>query len=90
MSFVLPPAGCGSERLKQEWRAWASKNHPDRGGSDAEFAAARAKYEPALAAEIAAETLCKTCGGTGHVEKRQGFYALKIRCSACQGRGIVP
>lgn len=30
---------------------------------------------------------CKTCGGTGYVHARQGFFAVETPCPECQGLG---
>ncbi len=32
---------------------------------------------------------CSKCGGTGQVDQRQGFFTLRMACSACLGHGII-
>lgn len=32
---------------------------------------------------------CSTCGGTGHMTQRQGFFVLQTACPRCRGRGQV-
>lgn len=31
---------------------------------------------------------CKTCGGHGQVERRQGFFSLRTTCPTCHGEGV--
>jgi molecular chaperone DnaJ len=33
--------------------------------------------------------VCETCGGTGHVTQRQGFFVLQTGCPKCRGQGQV-
>lgn len=34
-------------------------------------------------------TPCRTCGGMGQVERRQGFFAMRTTCPHCRGQGVV-
>ena len=34
-------------------------------------------------------TTCRTCGGLGQVERRQGFFALRTTCPHCRGEGTM-
>lgn len=34
-------------------------------------------------------TTCRTCGGVGQVERRQGFFALRTTCPHCRGEGVM-
>jgi molecular chaperone DnaJ len=34
-------------------------------------------------------TPCRTCGGLGQVERRQGFFALRTTCPRCGGEGTI-
>jgi molecular chaperone DnaJ len=34
-------------------------------------------------------TTCRTCGGIGQVERRQGFFALRTTCPNCRGEGSM-
>jgi len=31
---------------------------------------------------------CQQCGGSGHIQYRQGFFSLSRPCPLCQGRGV--
>ncbi len=32
---------------------------------------------------------CRTCGGVGQVERRQGFFAVRTTCPQCRGEGTI-
>ncbi|HHF98552.1 MAG TPA: molecular chaperone DnaJ [Candidatus Aerophobetes bacterium] len=32
---------------------------------------------------------CPTCGGTGYIQTRQGFFSFTRTCTHCQGRGTI-
>jgi molecular chaperone DnaJ len=34
-------------------------------------------------------TTCRTCGGVGQVERRQGFFAVRTPCPHCRGQGSI-
>lgn len=82
-----PPTGhLSEEAVKANWRQWASRLHPDKGGDADEFHRMRQAYEEVLA-EAQKPRLCEVCYGVGKVTVLRGWDQLVMDCGRCQGSG---
>lgn len=88
-----------SESLKALARDAAKRAHPDAGGTSEDFVAVdRAKHILLRWLERQAQTKpkeaahgeqCQQCGGTGSVQSRRGFKAMRVQCHPCRGTGYA-
>lgn len=74
------------DELKARYKALARELHPDTGGTPANFARLNEAYR-LLSIRAPAKHPCEICSGTGRAFVHQGFYAIKVRCTACKGTG---
>lgn len=80
------PLTASPEAVRLAWRQLAAQHHPDRGGDAAQFQAARAAYEVALA-HAQQPKLCPRCEGRGKVMVFHGWSGVPVVCPDCQGGG---
>lgn len=83
--------------LKAQWRKLSRRHHPDKGGTDAAFAALTRAHSvlrnpKSRAAYDAAQALftepCSTCNGEGQTYKQRGFTnRIATPCVKCNGNG---
>lgn len=77
-----------ADEVKSKWKSLASQHHPDRGGDASTFAEMREAYNEAI--KLASKPKkCLACNGTGKRKKSNGFSTINIRCSVCNGRGLI-
>lgn len=83
----LPPEASVDD-LKRRWKSLALVHHPDRGG-DPELFQRLSEAVDRLTVALAKPIKCPACKGTGSVYVRRGSAAVRTRCSACGGKGVV-
>lgn len=75
------------EELKAAWRSTAQRLHPDKGGSVAEFHAAKEAYDRLLDLCVEVDEVCTHCHGYGKSVVTNGIVQYTLACMFCYGTG---
>ena len=74
------------EEATARWRTLRAELHPDRGGNEHDFAAAREAYDRIIA-HLRQPRPCPVCDGLGKTHTQRGWTTVTLPCKACGGSG---